>query len=60
MSVDPQLIDLGIDQRIIANKYVHLGQHVEVMFALLRYAIDYKRKIIPETTLTLFLDEKVN
>lgn len=60
MSVDPKLIDLGIDQRVVADKHVHLRQHVEVMFALSRYAINYKRKIIPKTMLTLFFDEKIN
>jgi len=44
--VDPKLVDLGIDQRVIADKHVDLGQHVEVTFAPSRY--DHRRGIIPE------------
>lgn len=52
MPVDPKLVDFRIDQRIIADKHVNLGQHVEVTFALSRYAIDHRRKIVTKIMLT--------
>lgn len=38
MPVDPELVDLRIDQRVVADKHVNLGQHDEITFiSLSRY-----------------------
>lgn len=49
MPVDPKLVDLRIDQRVVADKHVNLGQHVNGM---LHSRYDHEREVIAKIVAT--------